>query len=151
MAAVVTGGCGGGDDDDGGGSQAGGSSKPPPAQTASSLKCLQKSIVDAELYSSPRDAGVEKGVRPLMTRRSKGGEILTGKLGAVVIEYPSTLAAKRAESNGRHSRVLTAYVRPKRITAIERTLLIDYAHDQFVLQIVPACARHPERPPPAPK
>ena len=117
---------------------------------ASSLACLQKSVKDPSLYSSRSDDGVEKGVRPLMTRGSKGGEILTGKLGAVVIEYPAELDAARAERRGRASRVLRQYVAPKRVTAIGRTLFIDYEHDPIVVKIVTAGAQRPERDPPTP-
>ena len=120
------------------------------AKSASSLDCMEKSVISVHRYSSPRDSGLEKGVRPVMTRGAKGAEILTGQLGAVVIEYPSELDATRALDEAKASRVLRQYVSPKRISLVEKTLLIDYARTGHVRKIVTACARNPDRPPPTP-
>jgi hypothetical protein len=147
-AAALLAGCGGGNSKQ---ANTSATSPPPPAATASSISCMMKAPDAPKRYSSRNDPGIENGVRPLFTEGAKGAEILIGRLGGVVIEYPSTIAAARAESDGRHSRVLTSYVAPKRITAIEKTLFIDYAHDPSVRRTVTACARHPERPPPPPK
>ena len=146
--AVLLAGCGGGDSKD---TSKPATTAPPPSATASSIDCMIKAPDAPKRYSGRNDPGIENGVRPLFTEGAKGAEILIGRLGGVVIEYPSTIAAARAESDGRHSRVLTSYVAPRRITAIGRTLFIDYAHDPSVRRTVTACARHPDRPPPPPK
>jgi hypothetical protein len=145
LAALLAG-CGGDDSKDAGKP----ATTPRPAwhATTSSLTCVKHSTIGIHRYSSKNDKGVENGVRALMTRGSHGGEVLTGQLGAVVIEYPSTIAAARAESDARQSRVLAGYVAPKQITAIEKTLLINYAGQGFLRRIVSACARHAERRPP---
>ena len=141
-AALLVAGCG--DDSKKAGKAPGGSG------SASSLDCMEKSVISPHPYSSKRDDGIEKGVRPLFTRGAKGAEILTGQLGAVVIEYPSEIEAARALRKAKASRVLRQYVSAKRISAIERTLFIDYAKTAHVRRIVTACARNPAEPPPTP-
>ena len=127
-----------------------GAKEPGGSASGSSLDCMEKSVISPHRYSSKRDEGIEKGVRPLFTRGAKGAEILTGQLGAVVIEYPDELGAARALRAAKASRVLRQYVSPKRISAIERTLFIDYAKTGHVRRIVTACARNPDEPPPTP-
>lgn len=118
------------------------------AASASSMACLIQSVEAPKLYDSADAAGVEKGVRPLLTPGFKGGEILTGQLGAVVIEYPSKADAQKAFRKASKPGVLGSDVDPPKL--LQKTLFIDYTHDRNVVRIVTACALHPEKPPPSP-
>jgi hypothetical protein len=143
-AALLAAGCGG--DDESGGEE----SKPaaPSAANASSIACIEKSVIGIERYDASGD-GVEKGVEDLLIDGAKGGEILTGQLGAVVIEYPSAAEASQAEGKARKNESIQVDD-PSAINATNKTLLIDYSTDEHVGKIVTACARNPERPPPTP-
>lgn len=148
-AAVATAAGCGGDGGGGGGKTSGGK----PANT-SSMRCLTLSIYAPEQYppNATADDGVEGGIAPLLTKGAKGGEILTGRPdgpGAVVIEYPDERAASAAFGKARQSRKLAAYVDPKRVRLIGRTLFVDYAAEPELRQVVEACATHPEKRPPA--
>ena len=138
VSALAVAGCGGDSKDEG----------TPKSSSASSMACLTQSVESPKLYESAHDAGVEKGVRPLLTPGFKGGEILTGQLGAVVIEYPSTADAQKAFRKANRPGVLGSDVDPPKL--LQKTLFIDYTHDPNVVHIVTACALHPEKPPPSP-
>jgi len=141
-AALAAAGCGGGSDD-------GGKAKKPAAD-ASSMHCLTLSVEAPKQYA-PGDTeadGVEQGVGPLLTKGAKGAEMLTGQLGAVVIEYPDTSAASAATRKARESSRLG--VSPQRIELFGRTLVIDYAHDLDLRRVIQGCGLHPDRPPPTP-
>ena len=142
LAAAVLAGCG---DDSGDDDQA---SAPKPAQNASSLACMEKSVLGIHRYDASGD-GVEKGVEDLLSDDAKGAEILTGQLGAVVIEYPSAARAAQAEKKARDNESIQVDD-PSAIAATNKTLMIDYSTDEHVGKIVTACARNPERPPPTP-
>jgi hypothetical protein len=137
VAALATAGCGSG-------SQDSGSSE----SSDSSMACLTQSVEAPKLYASATDEGVEKGVRPLLTPGFKGGEILTGQLGAVVIEYPSTADAQKAFERASKPGALGLDVDAPKL--LRKTLLIDYTHDRNIRRIVTACALHPDEPPPPP-
>ena len=138
-SALVATGCGGDSKDD----------KPSKdAASASSMDCLIRSVESPKLYDSAKSPGVEQGVRPLLTPGFKGGEILTGELGGVVIEYPTADDAQTAFRKANRPGVLGADVDPPKL--LKKTLFIDYTHDRNVVRIVTACALHPEKPPPSP-
>ena len=142
-AAVLLSACGGddsGDDDK--------ADAPKPAANASSIACIEKSVIGIERYDASGD-GVEAGIEDLLTDDAKGGEILTGQLGAVVIEYPTPARAAQAEKKARANESIEVDD-PSAIAATNKTLLIDYSTDEHVARIVTACARNPERPPPTP-
>jgi hypothetical protein len=143
IAALLAAGCGGDDKDEG-------SDKPAPVPSAggSSIKCLTLSTLSPELYED--GAGVEKGVEPLLTGGAKGAEILTGKVAAVVIEYPDSTAAVAAHHRALESKVLKKYVKQSQIQAYGSTLFIDYSKEPHVRKIVLACANRPDQPPPTP-
>jgi hypothetical protein len=109
---------------------------------------MARSIIPPKRYESARDAGVEKGVRPLLTPGFKGGEILTGVLGGVVIEYPAAEDAQRALARANRTEALGGDVGPPQL--FRRTLFIDYSHQGYVERIVRACGLHPDARPPVP-
>lgn len=117
---------------------------------ASPLKCLSESVLPPHLYERGQTKGVEKGVKPLLTKGARGGEILTGVLGAVVIEYPEEAGAKAALERARASRVLTAYVAPERIVTFGRLLFIDYSNQGYVRRMARGCGLRPDQPAPTP-
>ena len=143
LAAAALVGCG-----DDSGSEETTSAAPRPAANASSLACMEKSVLGIHRYDASGD-GVEKGVEDLLTDDTKGAEILTGQLGAVVIEYPSAARAAQAEKKARANESIQVDD-PSAIAATNKTLMIDYSTDEHVGKIVTACARNPERPPPTP-
>jgi hypothetical protein len=145
VAALAAVGCVGGSDS--------GDKAKQPAANASSMHCLTLSVEAPKPYA-PGDTeadGVEQGVEPLLTKGAKGAEMLTGQLGAVVIEYPGASAATAALREARESRESRKLgTSPKRIELFGRTLFIDYAHDLDLRRVVQGCGLHPDRPPPTP-
>jgi hypothetical protein len=139
-ATLALAGCGGSDDDkqkDSG----------PLAGNDSPMKCLVFSTLSPEQYDAS-GSGVEKGVKPLLTGGAKGAEILTGKMSAVVIEYPTPEAASGAQKEARASKVLRDYIEPDRIKLLDRVVFLDYEGESEVGRVVEACARRPDQTPP---
>ena len=135
-------GCGG-DDDEGGSDKTGGA---PTAKSGSSIECLSLSTLSPELYKSKADA--DASIRPLLTSGAKGATILTGRLGADVIEYPDAEAAADAQQEARESKAITKQAPPDQIRLFEKTLFIDYTGEPHVRRVVEACATEPDEPPP---
>ena len=140
-ATLAAAGCGGSDDDD---EKSNGG---PLANNDSPMKCLSYSTLSPEVYDESGD-GVEKGVKPLLTGEATGAEILTGKMSAVVIEYPTAAAASGAMKQARASKVLRDYIDPNHIKLIGRVLFLDYENEPEVGQVIEACARRPDQTPP---
>ena len=132
----------GGDDDEGGDAKTGGA---PKAKSGSSIECLTLSTLSPEPYK-PDD--VDKSIKPLLTPGAKGAAILTGRLGADVIEYPDAAAASDAQQKARESEAITKMADPNNIHVFDRTLLIDYTEEPHVRRVVQACATKPDEPPP---
>jgi hypothetical protein len=133
-------GCG---DDDGGDDKTSGA---PTAKSGSSIECLSLSTLSPELYKSKSD--VDATIRPLLTPGAKGAAILTGRLGADVIEYPDPGAATDAQQQARESKSLTKQAPPGQMHLFAKTLFIDYTQEAHVRRVVEACATKPDEPPP---
>lgn len=141
-ALLAAPGCGG--DDDEGGDEA--TSGAPKAQSGSSIECLSLSTLSPELYESKSDA--DKSIQPLLTPGAKGATILTGRLGADVIEYPDAAAATEAQQKARESKAIADQADPSQVHVFDRTLFIDYTREPHVRRVVEACATKPDQPPP---
>jgi hypothetical protein len=139
---VAAAGCGG-DDDEGGNEKTAGA---PKAKTGSSIECLSLSTLSPELYKSKSDA--DKSIQPLLTPGAKGATILTGRLGADVIEYPDAAAAAEAQEKARESDAIAQQADANQIHVFDRTLFIDYTQEAHVRRVVEACATKPDEPPP---
>ena len=129
----------GGDDEDGG------KPGPDPVANRSSLTCLERSTLSPEIYEDGKSD--EAGIQPLLRDGAKGAEILTGKVAAVVIEYPTNEAAVGAFHAALESKVLKKYVKQRQIQAFERTLIIDYTEEPHVKRVVIGCATRPDQAP----
>ncbi|HEX8744047.1 MAG TPA: hypothetical protein VF712_13035 [Thermoleophilaceae bacterium] len=140
-AALLGAGCGDDDEDekkDGAGA--------PAATSGSSIECLSLSTLSPEVHGSPEHA--DKTIQPLMTAGAKAATILTGRLGADVIEYPDAKAAEAGLQKARASKALTKEADPSQMKVIEKTLFVDYTREPHVRRVVEACAAKPGEPPP---